>query len=195
MKKLIVALVMGLFVATLQAQDVPPYPRVKLQTNRGDIILELDATRSPFTVLNFIDYVKSGYYDGMIFHRVIPGFMIQGGGVMADYSKKQTRDPIPNESGNGLSNQPGTIAMARLPRAHTATSEFFINVADNNRLDPSPSRWGYTVFGTVIEGMDVVNAIAALPTGPGGPFPTNVPLSAVLIKKASVLTGRAALKD
>ena len=191
MKKLIVALALGLFVTTLQPEEIPPYPKIKIKTNRGDIVLELDGTRAPITVYNFLEYVKSGQYDGTIFHRVIPGFMVQGGGYKTDYSEKPVGKAIPNESGNGLSNQPGTIAMARTNLPHSATSQFFINVADNNRLDPSPSRWGYTVFGTVIDGMDVVDAIVAIPTGPGGPFPTDAPQTMVIIEKVTVMSQKA----
>ena len=192
MKKLIVALTLGLFITALQAQDLPLYPKVKFKTNRGDIVLELDTARAPITVYNFLEYVKTGHYDGTIFHRVIPGFMIQGGAITTDYNEKQSGGPIPNESGNGLSNQPGTIAMARTNLPHTATAQFFINVADNIKLDPKPSRWGYAVFGTVIEGMEVVDAIVAIPTGPGGPFPTDVPQTMVIIEKATVIAEKAA---
>ncbi len=195
MKKLIVGLVLGLFAAALQAQELPLYPKIKMKTNRGDIVLELDSVRAPITVYNFLKYVESGHYDGTIFHRVIPGFMVQGGGYAADYSEKPVGNPIPNESGNGLSNQPGTIAMARTNLPHTATSQFFINVSDNTKLDPKPSRWGYTVFGTVIEGMDVIDAIVAIPTGPGGPFPTDVPQTMVIIKKATVMMQKATLQE
>lgn len=192
MKKLIVALTVGLFITALQAQELPLYPKVKFKTNRGDIVLKLDTARAPITVYNFLQYVKSGHYDGTIFHRVIPGFMIQGGAITTDYSEKESGSPIPNESGNGLSNQPGTIAMARTNLPHTATSQFFINVADNNKLDPKPSRWGYAVFGTVIEGMKVVDAVVAIPTGPGGPFPTDVPQTMVIIEKATVIADKGA---
>ena len=195
MKKLIVALALGSFIAAMQAQELPLYPKVKLKTNRGDIVLKLDTARAPITVYNFLNYVNSGHYDGTIFHRVIPGFMIQGGGYATDYSEIPTNDPIPNESGNGLSNQPGTIAMARTNLPHTATSQFFINVSDNLKLDPKPSRWGYTVFGTVVDGMDVVDAIAAIPTGPGGPFPTDVPQSMVIINKATVMVQKATRQE
>ncbi len=192
MKKLIVALTVGLFITALQAQELPLFPKVKFKTNRGDIVLELDTARAPITVYNFLQYVKSGHYDGTIFHRVIPGFMIQGGAITTDYNEKQPGGPIPNESGNGLSNQSGTIAMARTNLPHTATAQFFINVADNIKLDPKPSRWGYAVFGTVIEGMEVVDAIVAIPTGPGGPFPTDVPQTMVIIEKATVIAEKAA---
>ena len=190
MKKLIVALTLGLFVTTMQAQELPLYPKVRIKTNRGDIVVELDTAKAPITVYNFLEYLKKDQYDDTIFHRIIPGFMIQGGGYRVDYTEKPVGKPIPNESGNGLSNQPGTIAMARTNLPHTATSQFFINLDDNNRLDPSPSRWGYTVFGEVVEGMDVVEAIASIPTGPGGPFPTDAPQSMVIIKDISLIVQR-----
>lgn len=187
MRRLIALLALGLFVSQLQAQEIPLYPKVLMTTNRGNIVLELDRARAPVTVDNFLAYVESGYYDGTIFHRVIPGFMVQGGGFTAGYEEKSTGDPIANESGNGLSNRTGTIAMARINKPHSATAQFFINVADNDNLDPSLSRWGYAVFGTVIEGMNVVGEIEAVPTGPGGPFPTDAPRSLVLIEKVSLI--------
>lgn len=187
MKKAALAFIAMFSMSSLQAQDIPMYPKVLLETNKGNIVLELDGNRAPITVFNFVQYVRAGHYDGTIFHRVIPGFMAQGGGYDASYNEKPTGNPIPNESGNGLSNQVGTVAMARTGNPHTATAQFFINVADNSRLDPSPQRWGYAVFGRVIEGMDVVEAIVAIPTGPGGPFPTDAPQSVVLIEKASLV--------
>ncbi|MCH8930692.1 MAG: peptidylprolyl isomerase, partial [Proteobacteria bacterium] len=144
---------------------------------------------------NFLRYVAKAQYNNTIFHRLVPGFVIQGGGYDAEFSDKPSYETIVNESGNGLSNQPGTIAMARTNLPHTATAQFFINVSDNLKLDPKPSRWGYTVFGTVVEGMDIVEAIAAIPTGPGGPFPTDVPQSMVIIEKASVMLQRATIRE
>ena len=167
---------------------------VKLDTSKGAIVLELDAAKAPKTVANFVEYVKAGYYDGLIFHRVIKGFMAQGGGVTADYQSKPTRPPIVNEAGNGLKNQRGTIAMARTGEVNSATGQFFINLVDNAFLDhrdDSPAGFGYCVFGRVVKGMDVVDAIAALPTGPGGPFGSDVPTQAVTITKASVVTAAA----
>ncbi|HVR28540.1 MAG TPA: peptidylprolyl isomerase, partial [Thermoanaerobaculia bacterium] len=162
---LLLAIVGGvLFAMPLAAQS----PRVTITTNLGSIVVELDSGKAPKTVENFLAYVDSGFYDGTIFHRVIPGFMIQGGGHTADMTRKSTRDPVENESKNGLSNQRGTIAMARLPEPHSATSQFFINSVDNSAgLDPGKTGgddWGYTVFGKVVEGMDVVDAISAVKT-------------------------------
>lgn len=165
--------------------------QVKLETNKGDIIIALDADAAPITVENFLTYVRSGFYKDTIFHRVIPNFMIQGGGFTKDYAQKPTRDPILNEADNDLSNARGTIAMARTSDPNSATAQFFINTVDNGFLDhtmPTPRGWGYAVFGKVIMGMEVVDAISAIPTGAGGPFPQDVPATQVIIKKATVLT-------
>lgn len=168
---------------------------VVLQTNLGDITLELYTDKAPETVKNFVTYVNLGFYDGTVFHRVINGFMIQGGGYTQDLQRKETREPIKNESDNGLSNKEGTIAMARLPQPDTATAQFFINVADNSRLDYSARdgnvRWGYAVFGRVTDGMDVVNEIKAVDTGAQGPLRSDVPLAAVVIESARVVEPEA----
>jgi peptidyl-prolyl cis-trans isomerase B (cyclophilin B) len=165
-------------------------PRVKLQTSLGDIVLELDPARAPATVENFLAYVRDGFYDGTIFHRVIEDFMIQGGGFSADYERRETRAPIRNEADNGLQNLRGTIAMARTGDPHSATAQFFINVKDNTFLDhtaPTPRGWGYCVFGRVVEGMETVDRIRAVATGAGGPFPKDAPLEAVVIERASLV--------
>ena len=163
-------------------------PRVALDTSLGRIVLELDPVKAPKSVENFLDYVKSGQYDGTIFHRVIQTFMIQGGGFTADLQQKPTKPPVKNESSNGLSNVRGTIAMARTAAPDSATCQFFINTVDNARgLDnPHAQGSGYAVFGKVVEGMDVVDKIAAVPTGNRGPY-QNVPNTPVVIKKASVV--------
>jgi len=157
--------------------------KVRLVTSAGDIVVELDAAKAPKTVANFLEYVKAGHYDGTIFHRVIENFMIQGGGMTTDMKEKQTRPPIGLESRNGLTNQRGTIAMARTADPNSATAQFFINVKDNDFLNQAQSRDGngYTVFGKVVQGMDVVDKIRAVPTGPG-----DVPIQQVVIKKATV---------
>ena len=165
-------------------------PKVVLETSQGDITLELDADKAPKTVENFLAYVRDGHYDGTIFHRVIPGFMIQGGGFTADYVQKPTRAPLKNEAANGLKNTRGSIAMARTNDPHSATAQFFINTVDNGFLDhqsPTPRGWGYAVFGKVVAGMEVVDRIQNQPTGPGGPFRTDVPRETVLIKQARLL--------
>ncbi len=172
------------------AEDrVPAHPHIEMQTSLGTIKLELDGRQAPLTVANFLTLVDSGHYDGTVFHRVIPGFMAQGGGYTPGLKLKETDETIPNESGNGLSNRRGTIAMARTGDPHSANAQFFINVADNERLDPAKDavrgRWGYTVFGQVIEGMEVVDEIVASQTGPGGPFAKDVPVVPVIIKKVT----------
>ncbi len=172
----------------------PPAPRVSMQTNMGTIVIELYPDKAPKTVTNFLQYVKDGFYTGTIFHRVIRNFMIQGGGFTADYQRKQTRAPIVNEANNGLSNTRGTIAMARTFEPHSATSQFFINVVNNARLDytaSTPRGWGYCVFGRVVRGMRVVDKIRNLPTGARGPFASNVPLEPVIIEKVTLLPATA----
>jgi len=162
---------------------------IKLTTNHGAITLDLDAEKAPKTVANFLAYVEAGHYDGTIFHRVIDGFMIQGGGMGVGMKEKATNAPIENEAGNGLTNDRGTIAMARTNDPHSATAQFFINVKDNDFLNfraPSGSGWGYCVFGKVVEGMDVVDKIRAVKTGNKG-FHQDVPVEDVVIEKAEVV--------
>lgn len=165
-------------------------PIVKLSTNQGDITLELNSTAAPVTVANFVSYVEDGFFNGLIFHRVIPNFMLQGGGFSSDFKQADTKAAIENEADNGLKNDRGTIAMARTGDPHSATGQFFINHADNGFLDHSSKTqqgWGYAVFGKVTEGMDVVDKIAAIPTGSGGMFPTDVPKEEVIIEKAEII--------
>ena len=165
-------------------------PKVELTTNYGPIVIELYADKAPKTVSNFLDYVNAGFYNGTIFHRVIPNFMVQGGGFTKEYAKKNTNNPIDNEAGNGLKNEVGTVAMARTGDPHSATSQFFINVADNGFLDfrsPTARGYGYTVFGIVTEGMDLVNGVANSPTGRGGPFGKDVPANMFVIEQARIL--------
>ena len=165
-------------------------PMVKLTTSKGEIVLELDKEKAPITTANFLDYVKSGHYDGTIFHRVINGFMIQGGGMDKSLKEKSTKAPITNEADNGLHNKVYTIAMARTGEPHSATAQFFINVADNGFLDhtgKNPQGWGYAVFGKVVKGQDVVDAIKAVPTMTKG-FYENVPVVPVVIEKAEIIS-------
>lgn len=163
-------------------------PKVLVKTSLGDITLELYPDKSPKSVDNFLTYVKSGFYDGTIFHRVIAGFMIQGGGFTADLRQKKTRAPIAIESKNGLSNLRGTLAMARTMDPNSATAQFFINTVDNPRLDyTSDANPGYAVFGKVVSGMDVVEKIRAVETGAQGPFASDVPKTPVVIEKVSVI--------
>lgn len=165
-------------------------PIVQFDTTHGAIVIELDQEKAPITVANFLDYVESGHYDGTIFHRVIDGFMIQGGGMYADMNEKRTGTPIMNEADNGLSNDVGTIAMARTNDPHSATSQFFINVQDNsflNHTSPTPEGWGYAVFGKVTDGMDVVNQIKSVPTGQHG-YHSDVPTTPIVIHSAKVIS-------
>jgi peptidyl-prolyl cis-trans isomerase B (cyclophilin B) len=161
---------------------------VKLNTNYGTITLELYPDKAPATVENFLNYVKEGFYDGTIFHRVINGFMIQGGGMEPGMKEKATKEPIKNEADNGLSNERGTIAMARTMEPHSASAQFFINVKDNKFLDhrsPTPDGWGYAVFGRVVDGMDVVDKIKEVETGNAG-FHQDVPLEDVVLESAEI---------
>jgi len=161
---------------------------IKLQTNYGTITLELNAEKAPKTVENFLQYAREGFYDGTIFHRVIDGFMIQGGGMEPGMKEKTTRAPIENEADNGLTNDRGTIAMARTPDPHSASSQFFINVSDNaflNHRNKTPDGWGYCVFGRVVDGMDVVDKIRSVDTGSRG-FHQDVPSEDVIIEKVEV---------
>ena len=168
---------------------VPAHPYVKLETSEGDILLELDGRRAPITVANFLKLVDDGYFDNTIFHRVIPNFMIQGGGYTPSLTLKEPEDEgIFNESGNGLRNTPGTIAMARTSEPHTAKAQFFINVGNNTSLNPNPDDWGYAVFGIVIEGMDVVTRISEARTGPQGNLSRDVPQIPIIINKAARFT-------
>lgn len=176
------------FAAAAALATVPAFAQtVRLATSAGDIVVELDAAKAPKTVDNFVQYVKAGHYDGTIFHRVIPGFMVQGGGMKPDLKEKPTRKPIALESRNGLSNARGTLAMARTMVPDSATAQFFINVADNSFLDQPNARDGngYAVFGRVTAGMDVVDKIVATPTTSSGPH-QNVPVTPVIIRKATL---------
>ncbi|MGH8801995.1 MAG: peptidylprolyl isomerase [Casimicrobiaceae bacterium] len=166
---------------------------VILHTNHGDITLELDANNAPATVANFLQYVRDGQYDGTVFHRVIPGFMVQGGGFAPGMSQKATRAPVANEAGNGVKNVRYSVAMARTSEPHSATAQFFINVADNAFLDykgPSPQGFGYCVFGRVIDGTAIVDRIAAVTTGTSG-FHENVPKDDVVITRAEEIAAAA----
>ena len=165
-------------------------PRVKLQTNQGDMVITLDAAKAPKTVENFLTYVKEGFYNGTVFHRVIDGFMIQGGGFEPGMKQKQTHAPIENEANNGLKNDKYTLAMARTSDPHSATAQFFINLKDNSFLDyPSRDGWGYAVFGKVTQGFDIVQKIAMVPTGNAGPH-QNVPNTPVIIEFVKLLPAK-----
>jgi len=172
-----------------KAPAAPAHPHVLLETSKGNVTIELYPDKAPKSVENFLQYVKSGFFDGTIFHRVIPDFMIQGGGFTADMTQKPTKPPIPNEADNRVLNERGTLAMARTGDPNSATAQFFINLKNNGFLNftaKTTSGWGYTVFGKVVEGMDVVDAIAAVPTTRKGSY-ENVPTTAVVIKKATIV--------
>lgn len=183
-----------LFLLTLSSSIFAANPKVEIKTNLGAIQLELYPDKAPKTVENFLNYVKDDYYSGTIFHRVIAGFMIQGGGFDQNLTQMPTRQPIENEAANGLRNEIGTIAMARTNDPHSASSQFFINVANNNFLDytaPTVRGYGYAVFGKVIAGMDIVNKIAQTPTGAKGPFSGDVPRSMVVIESVKLISASA----
>jgi peptidyl-prolyl cis-trans isomerase A (cyclophilin A)/peptidyl-prolyl cis-trans isomerase B (cyclophilin B) len=169
-------------------------PQVEIKTSLGTVVIELYRDKAPLTVENFLQYVKDRHYEGTLFHRVIPGFMIQGGGYGPDFGEKPTRKPVRNEAGNGLRNEVGTIAMARTSDPHTATAQFFINVADNEFLNfrfPTQEGYGYTVFGKVVKGMDVVNRIVKVQTRPGPGGHQNVPVKPVVIESARLIEAAA----
>lgn len=184
MKKLI-----GIIAAlTLSSASTWAAPTLELQTSMGRIVVELDAEKAPKSSANFLQYARDGFYNGTVFHRVIPGFMIQGGGFDASMNKKSTRPPIENEAKNGLKNRRGTIAMARTMDPHSATAQFFINHNDNLPLDyPSRDGWGYAVFGKVTEGMDVVDKIAKVPTANVG-MHGDVPRTPVVIQNVRIIS-------
>jgi peptidyl-prolyl cis-trans isomerase B (cyclophilin B) len=182
-------LFLAIFSLSVYAQGDSVLPQVKLETNHGNIIIELNSEKAPKTVDNFLSYVESGFYNGTIFHRVIKDFMIQGGGFTEEFKQKEVNSPIKNEANNGLSNERGSVAMARTGDPHSATAQFFINTVDNNFLDfrgENGPAWGYAVFGKVTEGMDVVDKIREVSTGSKGPH-QDVPSDDVIIITASVV--------
>ena len=189
MKKLFTLLALASMVSVAAAQEtasakLPPYPQVEIQTNAGALRMELFTAKAPLHVRTIVELVNSGFYDGTIFHRVVGGFVIQGGGYDTDYKKKATSTVIANESGNGLSNRRGFVGMARTGEPHSADSQFYINLADNLALDPQPTRWGYTVFGRITRGMEIIDDIGYRATGPG-PIPEltqDVPQEAIVVE-------------
>ncbi len=189
MKKLITACTIALLLAA-NSNVFASSPRVRMETTKGVVVIELYPDKAPKTVENFLRYVNAGKYDGTIFHRVIKRFMNQGGGFTPDFKKVETFAPIKNEADNGLKNKRGTIAMARTGDPNSATNQFFINTVDNTFLDhtgKTPRGWGYCVFGTVVDGMNVMDRIAKVPTGARGPFQQDVPLEDIVIQKVSVI--------
>src|SRR5688572_8204590 len=187
MKKSFLLSALAGLVLSFQAQAAN-IERVRVTTNLGAFVVEMQRDRAPLTVENFLSYVKSGYYTNTLFHRVIANFVVQGGGVGPDYKAKPTQKTIPNEAGNGLKNLRGTVGLARASGPHSGDCQFYLNVADNADLDPLPTRWGYAVFGKVIEGMEVVDRISVSPTGAAGPFKQDAPLQPVVIQKVELLT-------
>lgn len=180
-----------LLAGSARAEDAPT--QVRVTTNMGDFVIELRADRAPLTTANFLRYVREGFYSGTLFHRVVSNFVIQGGGHDAATQKlKPTHEPIFNESGNGLQNKRGAVGMARSEPPHSGNSQFFVNLVDNPELDPVPTRWGYTVFGKVVQGMDVVDRIGETPTGASGPFKADAPLKPVIIEKVEIIGAAAA---
>ena len=196
MKQLIlcVGFLLSALVSPAQAAEKPapadaapaskaPAMYVQVQTTMGNFTIELNPERAPITVAQFLKYVDQGFYSGTVFHRAIPSFIIQGGGYDPDYKLKGNPSKVVNESGNGLTNVRGTVGLARPPEPHDGDVQFYVNLADNAALDPNQTRWGYAVFGKVVQGMDVVDAISLVPTGAKGPFKENAPLKAVIIQK------------
>ena len=203
MKQLIVAsfAVALAFLSPLRAAEKPATPPpektaapvyVQVVTSAGSFTIELNPERAPLTVAQFLKSVDQGYYSGTIFHRAIPSFIIQGGGYDADYKLKGNPPKVVNESGNGLTNQRGTVGLARPGGPHDGDVQFYVNLADNAALDPNQTRWGYTVFGKVVQGMEVVDQISLVPTGAKGPFKENAPLKAVVIEKIERVPAPAA---
>ena len=186
-RRVVASTLLALLCVASSSQAQTAAPRVKFQTNQGDFVVELQPTKAPKTVDNFLQYVADKHYDGTIFHRVIDGFMVQGGGFTASMVQKPTRAPIPLEANNGLKNDVGTIAMARTGNPNSATSQFFINVANNASLNaPQPDGFGYAVFGKVVSGMDVVDKIRQTPTGNQNGF-QNVPTTPITITSVNLL--------
>jgi cyclophilin family peptidyl-prolyl cis-trans isomerase len=173
--------------AAQETFEVTNSPRARVVTTAGSFVIELDRSRAPLTVDAFIKHVNEGLYAGTIFHRVVQGFVAQAGGYTPDMKLKPTTTTVFNEAGNGLSNLRGSVGMARSNEPHSGTSQFYVNLADNIDLNPRPTRWGYAVFGKVVEGMDVVGDIGHRPTGAGGPFDRSVPVEPILIERIELL--------
>jgi peptidyl-prolyl cis-trans isomerase B (cyclophilin B) len=193
LKTLFATLALVLAFAAHAAAPAPANPQVEVRTNMGSFVIELYPENAPNTVQNFLQYVKDGHYNGTIFHRVIPGFMIQGGGFTTKFEEKPTRPPIKNEAGNGLRNGVGMVSMARTADPHSATAQFFVNVAENPTLDfkaPTQEGYGYTPFGRVVKGVDVVASIVKVPTGPGKPPHQDVPKKPVVIERIAVIESK-----
>jgi cyclophilin family peptidyl-prolyl cis-trans isomerase len=181
---------LAVLLAGAAGADTPvggPTDRVRVDTTLGSFVIRLETTRAPLTTANFLNYVRSGFYSGTIFHRVIANFVIQGGGYDDKYRLKDTQPPVANESGNGLSNKRFTVGLARSDSPHSGNAQFYVNLTDNDDLDPTPLRWGYAVFGRVVEGLEVVEKIGRTPTGSAGPWPKDAPLEPVVIQRIEAL--------
>src|ERR1700722_3267143 len=190
---LLAGLALGFMVWQAAVHADEPLPQVRVTTNMGDFVIELRSARAPLTTQNFLRYVREGFYSNTLFHRVVSNFVVQGGGHDATTLKlKETHTSVFNESGNGLQNKRGTVGMARSEGPHSSNSQFYVNLVDNPDLDPVPTRWGYTVFGKVVQGMDVVDRIGEIATGPSGPFKSDAPLKPVIIQKVEVIGAVAA---
>jgi cyclophilin family peptidyl-prolyl cis-trans isomerase len=187
---LFLAVLTGLVLSDPSARAAEPASQVRVTTNMGDFVIEVLPDRAPLTVANFLRYVREGYYSGTLIHRVVANFVVQGGGHdAADYKLKTVHDPVVNESGNGLQNKRGMVGLARGEAAHSGNAQFYVNLVDNPDLDPLPTRWGYTVFGRVVQGMDVLDRIGVTPTGATGPFKSDAPLKPVIIQKIDIVEG------
>ena len=178
----ILAVALLSFIGTAHSAE---FPRVRITTTAGEFVVQLDDERAPLSVANFLQYAEDDFYAGTIFHRIVGGFVIQGGGFTANLEPRETRESIPNESGNGLTNRRMTIAMARTGAPHSADSQFYINLSDNTGLDPKPTRWGYAVFGEVVSGQDIVDDIGHRATSPKDSF-QNLPAAPVIIERVSI---------
>ena len=183
-----ISLCAGLLATPAAAQTADGDPRARVVTNAGDFVIRLDVDRAPLTVEAFLALVDSGFYEGTIFHRVIAGFVAQAGGYTEDMLAKDTEGTVFNESGNGLSNMRGTVGLARTNEPHSGTTQFYVNLADNLDLNPRPSRWGYAVFGTIVEGMDIVDSIGHSPTSGAGEFVRNVPVTPIVIERVELIS-------
>lgn len=196
MRKVLAVALIALGPALAQGQIfITDQAKVRVETSMGDFVLQLDAIRAPLTVQNFLQHVVNGHYDGTVFHRIVPGFVIQGGGYTEDLKLKPVEGTVFNESGNGLSNLRGTVGMARGNDPHSGDAQFYINLLENANLNPRPSRWGYAVFGEVIEGMDVVDLIGSVPTGAGGEFDRDVPIEPIIIERITLIEEPDAADD
>jgi cyclophilin family peptidyl-prolyl cis-trans isomerase len=186
----LIALILPALASAQEVSESPtPDPKVSIKTNLGTFVIELDPTRAPLTTETFLYYVRKGHYEGTLFHRVVQGFVAQGGGYTPDFTEKPTDRNVANESGNGLSNRRGSVGLARTGEPHSGNAQFYINLVDNVALDPNPARWGYAVFGRVVQGMDVIDEIGYQPTsaGPPGTFPRSVPVQQIIIEEVKEL--------